>query len=429
MVRTPSKISQTSQRERKLSIWDDTQIRAGTEWKKEIENALAVAKVAILLVSADFLASDFIAQHELPPILEAAKREGLIILWIALHASLYQETVIKHYQAANDPTKPLATLSVKDWEDTLVNICKKIIQAANHTNEENGTKPGSLSVNECLTQLGLGKEHKLDPGEIQKLIEAQINPDQCFVRQRELDDILRDVRLGRPVVLSGPQGVGKTTLLKQLQLKCLAENIPVSYVDLSAEDTHFESMFWRAIVSSLTNSDPGIINQFEAEEHLKDIIDRSVTCLDNIDVFATSLNTSFVQEMNYLRHLIQHKLWGIVGTRRLSNSIVLTTRDFHTLINTFKPLGSGSPWFNLYDVIHHLTVLSEYRSLELLRLTGIHKFSQLLCLRMVKERLPLDLLLLAYLFKTNATSSVVEYEHIEKIYLEIRQLLYSNPQA
>src|SRR5579872_2029213 len=178
------------ERERKLSIWDDTQIRAGTEWKKEIENALAVAKVAILLVSADFLASDFIDQHELPPILEAAKREGLIILWIALHASLYHETAIEHYHAANDPSKPLAALLKKDWENELVKICTQIKQATSHSHEENGAKPELLPVHEHLTEILSGKEHKLDPGEIQKLIESLINPDLCFVRQRELDDLL-----------------------------------------------------------------------------------------------------------------------------------------------------------------------------------------------------------------------------------------------
>ena len=98
-------------REGKIKLWADTCIEAGDKWREEINKALAVAKVAILLVTQDFLASDFIAQHE---------------LWIAVSSSMYKETEIEQYQAANNPSKPLDGLSTAKQNQELVRIGEKI---------------------------------------------------------------------------------------------------------------------------------------------------------------------------------------------------------------------------------------------------------------------------------------------------------------
>lgn len=118
-------------RSQNLEVWDDTKIKPGDEWRKEIENALAAAKVAVLMVSPDFLASDFIAENVLPPLLNAAEAKGLTIIWIALSHSLYEVTEIEKYQPAHAPEQPLNNLNPAEQNRVLVDICKQIKAAVN----------------------------------------------------------------------------------------------------------------------------------------------------------------------------------------------------------------------------------------------------------------------------------------------------------
>lgn len=111
-----------------LVVWDDSEIRAGAVWKEEIRQALASARVAVLLVSPAFLESEFIAEQELPPLLDAAKSEGVTILWVPVESSSFEVTPIAEYHAVHPPQKPLESLSSADRNEALKKICKVIHQ-------------------------------------------------------------------------------------------------------------------------------------------------------------------------------------------------------------------------------------------------------------------------------------------------------------
>lgn len=109
-----------------LDLWDDTKIKTGEKWREEIEKALAEAKVAILLITPDFLNTSFILDKELPFLLKKAERQGLTIFWIPIKSSSVAETEINEYQSAHNPTIPLAEVPAIKRDLAWVEICNKI---------------------------------------------------------------------------------------------------------------------------------------------------------------------------------------------------------------------------------------------------------------------------------------------------------------
>jgi hypothetical protein len=118
------------ERDYSIKVWSDEKIHAGQQWREEIEKALKQTAVAILLVSADFLASDFIVKQELPPLLDAAQSEGVSILCFILSHCSFTSTRLAKYQAVNDPAKPLTSLNKKAKREELwVDLVQKTTQA------------------------------------------------------------------------------------------------------------------------------------------------------------------------------------------------------------------------------------------------------------------------------------------------------------
>jgi formylglycine-generating enzyme required for sulfatase activity len=119
-----------------LERWDDSRIQAGGLWRQEIEQALASASVALLLVSADFLASDFVTLSELPPLFLAAKQEGLRILWLPLRPSLWKHfPEIEQYQAVIPPERTLAEMTAVEQERAFVQIAELILSTSREQEE------------------------------------------------------------------------------------------------------------------------------------------------------------------------------------------------------------------------------------------------------------------------------------------------------
>jgi hypothetical protein len=107
----------------KVTTWADVRIRAGSNWEKEINRAIYAARATVLLVSPDFLSSEYIKAVELPAILG---HRDPTILWLPIRSVAFEDTLLRPFQAVLDPRRPLADLPPADLEEALERIAKAI---------------------------------------------------------------------------------------------------------------------------------------------------------------------------------------------------------------------------------------------------------------------------------------------------------------
>jgi formylglycine-generating enzyme required for sulfatase activity len=138
-----------------LQRWDDSRIQPGDIWLDEIEQALDRAQVALLLVSPDFLASDFIRRQELPCLFEAAENDGLKILWVPLLPCSWKRfRQIEQYQAVIPVDKTLAEMGEVERDRALVAITDQIHDLFEQFQAER------LAVQQAAEAEGLARQQK-----------------------------------------------------------------------------------------------------------------------------------------------------------------------------------------------------------------------------------------------------------------------------
>jgi|GEM_PF-4166228 len=99
------------QRQGLIDVWHDRDISAGTEWQQEIIIHLNEANIILLLVSPDFMASDYCYGIEMKRALERHQRGEARVIPIILR-SVYWQGILGNLQALPTDAKP-----VKSWSD------------------------------------------------------------------------------------------------------------------------------------------------------------------------------------------------------------------------------------------------------------------------------------------------------------------------
>jgi hypothetical protein len=99
-------------REGSITGWHDRKIGAGTEWKNSINEHLESARVILLLISSDFLASDYCYDIELKRAMERHNSGEARVIPIILRSCDWASAPFVKLQALPKNAKP-----IKSWDD------------------------------------------------------------------------------------------------------------------------------------------------------------------------------------------------------------------------------------------------------------------------------------------------------------------------
>src|ERR1043165_7769696 len=112
-----------------ISIWHDGCIEAGDLWRDELDRAMNEAEVALFLVSADFIASPFCQDVEVPRMLERHRDEGVLIIPVIVDFCDWQPIKrISQFQALPDGGKPVPSLrpQSKAWTQVVEGLRQRL---------------------------------------------------------------------------------------------------------------------------------------------------------------------------------------------------------------------------------------------------------------------------------------------------------------
>jgi TIR domain len=104
-----------------ISVWHDRKILPGEEWDRQIDLYLSSADLVLLLVSPDFLASEYAYSREMSLAMEQRESGMTIVIPIILRASDWTNSPLSSLQVLPSNARPVLSWTNRDeaWLDVV----------------------------------------------------------------------------------------------------------------------------------------------------------------------------------------------------------------------------------------------------------------------------------------------------------------------
>jgi nucleoside phosphorylase len=129
------------QREGLITLWADIDINAGAEWEKEIHRHLNTASIILLLVSPDFIASDYCYSTEMRRAMERHECGEVCVIPVILRPVIWEATPFGKLQALPQNAEPVTSNVWHRQDEAFLDVAKGVRDVVLHLKDLSSSLP------------------------------------------------------------------------------------------------------------------------------------------------------------------------------------------------------------------------------------------------------------------------------------------------
>lgn len=236
-----------------ISAWHDSMIGAGDEWEGHIHEFLDKAGIILLLISPDFIGSDYINNVEVKRAMERHEAREARVIPIILRPSDWQGGPFGKLQAL--PTNATPVTLWHNSDEAYLNIVRGIREAIGNT-DNTGRNVIKVPSARPVTS---PDRREAESGDYAIPVNKEFDPEKFI--DREFEQELFEKLLGfdtsaRILAIKDRGGTGKSQLLERLRYRCrtVKPRTPVSLIALDQLPDDSPLLFTRRVSHQLANS-------------------------------------------------------------------------------------------------------------------------------------------------------------------------------